>query len=57
MFSNWMLQSKEFNPENFNTLAIILKGHASKLEIEGENDEELSAIKVHGEICINCLII
>ena len=25
MFSNWMLQSKEFNPENFNTSAITLK--------------------------------
>ena len=25
MFLNWMLQSKEFNPENFNTSAINLK--------------------------------
>ena len=25
MFSDWMLQSKEFNPKNFNTSAITLK--------------------------------
>ena len=33
MFSNWMLWSNEFNPENFNTLAITLKWHASKQEL------------------------
>ena len=33
MLSNWMLESKEFNPENFNTLAITLKRHALKQEL------------------------
>ena len=37
MFSNWMLQSKEFNPENFNTSAITLKRHASKQELNEVN--------------------
>ena len=36
MFSNWMLQSKEFNPENFNASAITLKQHVSKQELHGE---------------------
>ena len=35
MFSNWMLQSKEFNLENFNTFVITVKGHASKQELHG----------------------
>ena len=43
MFSNWMLQSKEFDPENFNTSAITLKRHASKQELHGGNHWELSA--------------
>ena len=29
---NWMLQSKEFNPANFDTSGITLKWHASKQE-------------------------
>ena len=40
-----MLQSKEFNPENFNTLAINLKRHASKQELQGGNHGEISASK------------
>ena len=36
MFLNWILQSKEWNPENFNTLAITLKQHASRQELHGE---------------------
>ena len=35
MFSNWMIQNKEFNPKNFNTSAITLKWHASKQELHG----------------------
>ena len=37
MFLNWMLQSKEFNPENLKTLAIILKQHASKQELQNKS--------------------
>ena len=37
-----MLQSKEFNPENFNTSAINLKRHASKQELHGGNHGELA---------------
>ena len=36
MLSNWMLQSKEFNPENSNTSAITLKQHASKQGLLGK---------------------
>ena len=43
MFLNWMLQSKEFNPENFNTSAINLKRHALKQELHGGNHGEISA--------------
>ena len=39
MFSNWILQSKEFNPENFNTSAITLKLHALKQELHEEITE------------------
>ena len=42
MFSNWMLQSKEFNPKNFNTLTITIKQHASKQELLGEIAEILA---------------
>ena len=45
MFLNWMLQSKEFNPENFNTSAINLKRHASKQELHDGNHGEISASK------------
>ena len=45
MFLNWMLQSKEFNPENFNTSAVNLKRHASKQELHGGNHGEISASK------------
>ena len=45
MFLNWMLQSKEFNPENFNTTAVNLKRHASKQELHGGNHGEISASK------------
>ena len=37
-----MLQSKEFNPENFNTSAINLKRHALKQELHGGNQGEIS---------------
>ena len=43
MFLNWMLQSKELNPENFNTSAITLKQRASKQELHGGNHGKLSA--------------
>ena len=49
MFLNWMLQSKEFNPENFNTSAINLKGHASKQELHGGNHGKISASKSTGK--------
>ena len=49
MFLNWMLQSKEFNPENFNTSAINLKRHASKQELHGGNHGEISASKSTGK--------
>ena len=39
MFSKWMLQSKEFNPENFSTSAVTLKLHALKQELHGEITE------------------
>ena len=49
MFLNWMLQSKEFNPENFNTSAINLKRHASKQELHGGNPGEITASKSTGK--------
>ena len=49
MFSNWMLQSKEFNPKNFNTSEITLNRHASKQELHGGNLGELSALKSTGK--------
>ena len=42
MFSNWMLQSKEFNPESYNTSTITLKQHASKQELLWEIMEYLA---------------
>ena len=42
MFLNWALQSKELNPENFNTSAITLKQHSSKQELHGGNHRKLS---------------
>ena len=52
-----MLQSKEFNPENFNTSAINLKQHASKQELHGENHGEISASKSTGKFdCIRPLL-
>ena len=48
--SNWMLQSKEFNPENLKTTsAITHKRHASKQEIHGGNHGELGASKFTGK--------
>ena len=49
MFLNWMLQSKEFNPENFNTSAINLKQHASKQELHGGNQGEIRSSKSTGK--------
>ena len=49
MFLNWMLQSKEFNPENLNTSAINLKQHASKQEPHGGNRGEIGASKSMGK--------
>ena len=40
-----MLQSKEFNAENFNTSAINLKRHALKKELHGGNHGKISASK------------
>ena len=48
MFLNWMLQNKEFNPENFNTSAMNHKRHASKQE-HGGNHGEISASKPTGK--------
>ena len=45
MFLNWMLQSKEFNPENFNTSAINLK----RQEPHGGNHGEIGASKFTGK--------
>ena len=42
MFSNWMLQSKEFNTKKFNTSAITISQHASKQELLGEITEILA---------------
>ena len=44
MFSNWTLQSKEFNQENFNTSAITLKRHALKqeLHVRGKSRENVA---------------
>ena len=42
MFLKWMFQSNEFNPENFNTLAVTLKQNASKQERHGGNHGKLS---------------
>ena len=42
MFSNWMLQSKEFNTENSNTSAITFKQRASKQKLLGEITENLA---------------
>ena len=47
--SHWVLQSKEFNPENLNTSAITLKRHASKQERHRGNHEELSPSKSTGK--------
>ena len=44
-----MLQSKEFNPENFHTPAINLKRHTSKQELHGGNHGEISASKSTGK--------
>ena len=49
MFLNWMLQSKEFNPENLNTSAINLKQYASKQELLGGNHGEISASRSTGK--------
>ena len=49
MFLNWMLQSKEFIRENFNTSTINLKQHASKQELHGGNHVEISASKSTGK--------
>ena len=42
LISNWMLQSKEFNPENSNTWAITIKRHASRQELYGGNRGNLA---------------
>ena len=57
MFLNWMLQSKEFNPENFNTPAINLKRHASKQELHGGNNGEITAQRPQGNMqeLFNCM--
>ena len=49
MFLNLMLQSKEFNRENFNTLAINLERHALKQELHGGNHVEISVSKSTGK--------
>ena len=58
MFSDWMFQSKEFNPENSNTSAINLKQHGSKQELLGEITENLAQQSPRGNMhklfdCIN----
>ena len=52
-----MLQSKEFNPENFNTPAINLKRHASKQELHGGNNGEITAQRPQGNMqeLFNCM--
>ena len=47
MFSNWMLQSKNFNPENVNTSGTTL--NAPKEEFHGGNHGELNASKSTGK--------
>ena len=50
MFSNWMLQSKEFNPENSNTSATTFKQRASKQKLLGEITENLAHLSPRGNI-------
>ena len=50
MFSNWMLQSKEFNPENSNTSATTFKQRASKQKLLGEITENLAQLSPRGNI-------
>ena len=57
MFLNWVLQSKEFNPENFDTSTINLKQHALKQELHGGNHGETSAQSPQGNMqkLFNCI--
>ena len=52
-----MLQSKEFNPENSNTLAITLKQHASKQELLGDITDYLAHQSPQGNMdkLVDCI--